>query len=204
MTAVPMRAFAAACLFALAGAPACAQSTPAGLWKTIDDATKKEKSLVRIVETNGVYSGKVEKLLDPDSPKDATCKDCSDDRKDKPVVGMTVTRSGRGYWLVASDGGIFTFGDAKFYGSTGNLRLVSPIVGMAPTPETKQDVVENIDQLRTALAQWDNGLFLNFTERPGNAGGTFSDEVHRRLREVKSQYDPDNIIQANHEIQPAG
>jgi len=93
MTTAPMRALAAACLFACAGAPAYAQSTPAGLWKTIDDATRKEKSLVRIVETNGVYTGKVEKITDPDAPKDATCKDCSDDRKDKPVVGMTIIRN---------------------------------------------------------------------------------------------------------------
>src|SRR5205807_1611882 len=42
-----------------------------------------------------------------------------------------------GYWLVASDGGIFTFGDAKFYGSTGSLRLNKPVVGMAPTPSGK-------------------------------------------------------------------
>jgi|GEM_PF-4387113 len=40
----------------------------------------------------------------------------------------------RGYWFVASDGGIFSFGDAQFAGSTGNLRLNQPIVGMAPTP----------------------------------------------------------------------
>jgi ribosomal protein L24E len=44
---------------------------------------------------------------------------------------MAATPTGRGYWLVASDGGIFTFGDATFRGSTGNLRLASPIVGMA-------------------------------------------------------------------------
>ena len=93
MTTAPMRALAAACLFACAGVPAYAQSTPAGLWKTVDDATRKEKSLVRIVETNGVYTGKVEKITDPDAPKDATCKDCSDDRKDKPVVGMTIIRN---------------------------------------------------------------------------------------------------------------
>ena len=37
----------------------------------------------------------------------------------RPVVGMAATPSGGGYWLVASDGGIFTFGDAGFYGSTG-------------------------------------------------------------------------------------
>src|SRR5205807_641131 len=40
----------------------------------------------------------------------------------------------RGYWLAASDGGIFAFGDAAFFGSTGKLKLAQPIVGMAPTP----------------------------------------------------------------------
>ncbi len=50
-----------------------------------------------------------------------------------PIVGMSSTASGRGYWLVASDGGIFSFGDAQFYGSTGGLRLNQPIVGMSST-----------------------------------------------------------------------
>jgi hypothetical protein len=36
----------------------------------------------------------------------------------KPIVGMAATPSGNGYWLVASDGGIFSFGDAVFRGST--------------------------------------------------------------------------------------
>ena len=48
-----------------------------------------------------------------------------------PIVGMAATPDGEGYWLVASDGGIFTFGDAGFYGSAGSLRLNEPIVGMA-------------------------------------------------------------------------
>ena len=39
----------------------------------------------------------------------------------KPVVGMAVTHDGGGYWLVASDGGVFAFGDAVFHGSAGNL-----------------------------------------------------------------------------------
>jgi hypothetical protein len=47
---------------------------------------------------------------------------------------MAATPSGNGYWLVASDGGIFAFGDALFYGSTGGTRLNRPIVGMASTP----------------------------------------------------------------------
>jgi hypothetical protein len=41
------------------------------------------------------------------------------------------------YWLVASDGGVFSFGGAGFYGSTGNLRLNKPIVGMAGTPTSR-------------------------------------------------------------------
>ena len=78
----------------LAAGFAAAQATsPAGLWKTVDDNTKKEKSLVRIVEAGGVFTGKVEKIIDPDSPKDAVCKDCSDDRKDKPVLGLTIIRN---------------------------------------------------------------------------------------------------------------
>ncbi|MCA1843539.1 MAG: hypothetical protein LC792_10215, partial [Actinobacteria bacterium] len=41
---------------------------------------------------------------------------------------------GGGYWLVGTDGGVFSFGDAGFFGSTGAIRLNKPIVGMASTP----------------------------------------------------------------------
>jgi hypothetical protein len=41
----------------------------------------------------------------------------------------------QGYWLTASDGGVFTYGNGQFYGSTGNLRLNAPVVGVAPTPD---------------------------------------------------------------------
>ena len=51
-----------------------------------------------------------------------------------PVNGISRTASGRGYWLVASDGGIFAFGDAPFYGSMGASHLNQPMMGMAPTP----------------------------------------------------------------------
>ena len=79
------------CTIALtfAAATAFAQATPVGLWKTIDDETKQEKSFVRISEAGGVLSGKVEKLLDP-SKQDAKCDKCTDARKDKPVLGMTI------------------------------------------------------------------------------------------------------------------
>ena len=51
-----------------------------------------------------------------------------------PLVGMASTPDGKGYWLVAADGGVFTYGDAGFFGSKGGSGLQAPIVGMAPTP----------------------------------------------------------------------
>ena len=52
----------------------------------------------------------------------------------QPMVGMSPTSDGQGYWLVASDGGIFTFGDAAFHGSMGGQPLNQPVVGMSTTP----------------------------------------------------------------------
>ena len=80
----------AALSLGLLSAIAHAQATPAGLWKTIDDETKKEKSLIRVTESGGVFTGKLEKLLDPSAKADAVCDKCTDDRKDKPLVGMTL------------------------------------------------------------------------------------------------------------------
>lgn len=68
---------------------AMAQATPAGLWKSIDDDGKTEKSLVRIVNSGGVLSGKVEKISDP-AKADEKCVKCEGDRKDKPILGMTI------------------------------------------------------------------------------------------------------------------
>ena len=51
----------------------------------------------------------------------------------RPIVGMAATPTGDGYWLVAADGGVFTFGDARFFGSAGAAG-VSDVVGMARTP----------------------------------------------------------------------
>jgi hypothetical protein len=50
------------------------------------------------------------------------------------VACLASTPSAEGYWLVASDGGVFAFGDARFLGSTGAMRLSAPVVGMASAP----------------------------------------------------------------------
>lgn len=86
------KTFAAGLLLAFAATWAQAQTSPVGLWKTVDDETGKEKSLVRISEAGGVLTGRIEKLLDP-AKQDAKCDKCSDERKDQPVLGMTIIRN---------------------------------------------------------------------------------------------------------------
>ncbi len=54
----------------------------------------------------------------------------------KPIVGMAPTGNGKGYWNVASDGGLFAFGNAVFHGSMGGKPLNDPIVGMLGVPAT--------------------------------------------------------------------
>ena len=66
-------------------------NSPIGLWKTIDDSTGKPKSLVRITESNGVISGKIEKLIrEPSEDQNPVCSKCDGELKDKPVLGMTI------------------------------------------------------------------------------------------------------------------
>jgi len=81
---------------------AFAQATPVGLWKTIDDDGKTEKSYVRISEQGGTLVGSIDKLLDPAAHADAKCDKCRDDRKDKPILGLQIIRGvkaeGDGVW----------------------------------------------------------------------------------------------------------
>ena len=97
-----------AILFVAFSASALAQMSPAGLWKTIDDDTQKEKSLVRIKDVNGVFIGSLERLLDPTHKNSDVCDKCTDERKDKPVLGMTIIRNIK---ASADDKGIWDGGD---------------------------------------------------------------------------------------------
>ena len=87
-----MKALITAATLSLLSSLAAAQATPVGLWKTIDDDGKTEKSLVRITEDGGVFTGTIEKIFDA-SKADGKCDQCKDDRKDKPVVGLQIIRS---------------------------------------------------------------------------------------------------------------
>ena len=68
-------------------APALAQMSPVGLWRSIDDKTEQPKAEIRIsADANGVLSGVVDKALSPSA--EPNCELCTDDRKGKPKLGM--------------------------------------------------------------------------------------------------------------------
>ena len=85
----------AAVLFAVTAASAMAQVTPVGLWRNVDDKTGEVKAEIRIDEPNGALLGRIEKALGKDAKPGATCDECSDDRKGKPMVGLDIIRGGK-------------------------------------------------------------------------------------------------------------
>jgi hypothetical protein len=60
-----------------------------------------------------------------------------DDASNNGLAFLDTWTGAQGYWLDASDGGIFTYPNNTFYGSTGALRLNKPMVGMAATPDAQ-------------------------------------------------------------------
>jgi uncharacterized protein (DUF2147 family) len=78
----------------LAGAAWADTATPAGSWRTYDDKTGHERSLVRIDITDGVLTGRIVSLVDPAHAADI-CDKCDDDRKDQTVIGMEIIRGMR-------------------------------------------------------------------------------------------------------------
>lgn len=78
-------------LMAFFSSAVLAETTPAGLWRTIDDHSGREKSLVRIVEVNGEFRGTIEKLFrEPGEDPNPNCEKCPGDKKNKPVIGMMI------------------------------------------------------------------------------------------------------------------
>jgi uncharacterized protein (DUF2147 family) len=66
-------------------------SSPVGKWKTIDDATGQPKSLVEIIEKDGMLEGKIVELFRaPTEDQNPLCKECEGDKKDQPIKGMVI------------------------------------------------------------------------------------------------------------------
>ena len=80
---------------ALAGSTAFAQMTPIGTWRSIDDKTGEAKAEIRIVDQGGALHGRIEKRLSKNAKPDEVCKDCKDERKDKPILGLEIIRGAK-------------------------------------------------------------------------------------------------------------
>ncbi len=85
-------------------APGWAQATPQsplGVWTTVDDKSGAERGLVRIFESNGQIYGRIERIYDK-AAEGKNCEKCSDDRRNKPILGLEVIRGlhadGDGGW----------------------------------------------------------------------------------------------------------
>ena len=80
--------------------------SPVGVWRTIDDKTGKEKTLVRITEINGEFRGTIEKLFrEPNEDQTPNCDKCTGDKKNKPVIGMAIMTG------LKHDGDMYTGGE---------------------------------------------------------------------------------------------
>ena len=121
---------------------AYAQMSPVCTWNTIDDKTKEIKSEIVITETSGVLNGKVNKLLRKDVNQKAVCKECTDDRKDKPLVGLEIIRGakkadGKDVWedgkiLDPENGKNYTLGLTPIEGGK-KLEVRGSVLGMGRT-----------------------------------------------------------------------
>lgn len=87
-------AFAAIYFVAFVGA-AHAQMTPVGNWHSFDEKTGELKSQIAITDTGGVLGGRIDKLLRKDADQKAVCKECRDERKDKPMLGLDIIRGAK-------------------------------------------------------------------------------------------------------------
>jgi len=95
----------AAALMAASNLTAAADS-PVGTWRSIDDKTKQARSIIKIAEENGELKGVVEKLFDqPGDDPAHLCKECKGERKDKPIIGMTIL------WGLKKDGNAWAGGE---------------------------------------------------------------------------------------------
>src|SRR4051794_20855421 len=67
--------------------------SPVGRWTTIDDETKKPKSVIAIYEENGKLYGKIEKLFrEPTEEQNPVCDKCEGALKNQPILGMVILK----------------------------------------------------------------------------------------------------------------
>ncbi len=64
-----------------------------GKWKTIDDETGKERSIIEIYQRGDEYFGKIVKIFEePGVPPNPICEECEDERQGEPILGMEIIK----------------------------------------------------------------------------------------------------------------
>jgi len=91
---ITRRTIVSALFLACATQASAAAPTPAGDWRTFDDHTGLERSLIRIDITNGVLTGHVVSTIDP-AEATHTCDKCDDDRHGQKLIGLQIIRDMR-------------------------------------------------------------------------------------------------------------
>jgi len=112
-------------------------STPIGLWESIDDSTGKPTALIRITENGGEFQGKIEKIFpEPGESANPKCEECEGNLKNQPVVGMTILTGMRREGTDYTGGRILDPDSGKIYRSTmkliegGNKLIIRGYVGI--------------------------------------------------------------------------
>ena len=101
-----MKSLFVTAILMLASSLVTAAGSPVGVWRSIDDKTRQERSIIRITEENGELKGVVEKIVDqPGDDPAHLCKECKDERKDKPIIGMAIL------WGLKKDGDAWAGGE---------------------------------------------------------------------------------------------
>jgi hypothetical protein len=116
-------------MFVVNGTPDTTESIGATITDTDDASTASATFALDVAAETGPAG--------PAGPQGATGASGAPGSNSLAPDATKVPAAGGGYWEVASDGGVFSFGDAKFYGSAGALKLNSPIVGMIASPDRK-------------------------------------------------------------------
>jgi hypothetical protein len=103
---------------------AAAEPSVNGLWQKIDEETGGTVGWFLFVERNGLYEGAIAKLfLRPSDPKNPTCSNCRDDRRNESLLGLPLIRGMRRNGLVYQDGNILDPRDGNVYSA---MMTVSP------------------------------------------------------------------------------